>query len=107
MRRIDLITTTITNSQAPADFCLSYRSEFLRLLEIIPEGITATDMVALLDVIRKLQDAKETSTMWLEENEWTTLRDRVKEARFTIVAPQIVEMVNAVTTAPKADGATA
>jgi hypothetical protein len=107
MRRLDLINTAITHSSAPKDFSLSYRTEFLRVLEIIPEGITATNMVALLDVIRKLQDAKETSTVWLEEAEWTTLRDRVKEARFTIVAPQIVEMCNAVVNAPKVETAKA
>lgn len=103
MKRIKLISTPITNTNAPEGFLLDYRREFLRLVEIISEGITATQMGAAISVARKLQQTWEGDYLLLEEHEWEYLRARLSSAKFTIVAPEIVVMVSAVEFAEDVD----
>ena len=95
MKRIKLIKTEISNTQAPADFLLDYRREFLRLVELAPEGLTVSQMDAAIKVARKLFRS-ETEEILLEDAEWKYLLDRLKSARFNLVAPEIVEMVRSV-----------
>lgn len=95
MKRIRLIKTEISNSQAPSDFILDYRREFLRLVELAPEGLTVSQMDTAIKIARKLFHS-ETETILLEDAEWKYLLDRLKSARFNLVAPEIVEMVKSV-----------
>lgn len=96
MKQIKLIETSITNSNAPADFKLSYKKEFLRLVEIIPEGATASQMGSLIKVSEKLMKCPEDGTLYLEDAEWETLKGKLESAKFNIVAPEIVAMVEVV-----------
>ena len=95
MKKIPLLTVTISNHSVPDGFRLSYRNEFLQLVETVPEGIKISEMAALLGIVEKLNDLNSDS-MILTDNEWTILQDRLKAAKFTIVAPEIVAMVAAV-----------
>jgi hypothetical protein len=92
MKRIKLIKTEISNTQAPIDFVLDYRREFLRLVELAPEGLTVSQMDTAIKVARKLVHC-EGQEILLEDAEWKYLLDRLKGARFNLVAPEIVEMV--------------
>ena len=100
MKKITLIQTQITNTQAPADFVLDYRREFLRLIEISPEGMTISQMDLAIKIARKLQDYG-SHEICLEDAEWEYLLARLKTARFNLVAPEIVEMARAVESAPE------
>ena len=95
MKRIRLIKTEISNTQAPPDFLLDYRKEFLRLVELAPEGLTVSQMDVAIKVARKLWDCGNPEIL-LEDAEWQYLLDRLKSARFNLVAPEIVEMVRSV-----------
>ena len=95
MKKIKLIQTEITNTQAPEGFILDYRREFLRLVEISPEGLTISQMDTAIKVARKLQSYGELEIL-LEDAEWQYLLDRLKAARFNLIAPEIVEMVRSV-----------
>lgn len=102
MKRIKLIKTEISNTQAPPDFILDYRREFLRLVELAPEGLTVSQMDVAIKVARKLFRS-ETEEILLEDAEWKYLLDRLKSARFNLVAPEIVEMVKSVEQAIEAE----
>jgi hypothetical protein len=95
MKLIKLIQTEITNTQAPVDFLLDYRREFLRLVEIAPEGLTVTQMDVAIKLARKLHNYGDWEIL-LEDAEWEYLLNRLKSARFNLVAPEIVEMVKSV-----------
>lgn len=95
MKKIPLLTVTISNHSVPDEFRLSYRHEFLQLVETIPEGVKVSEMAALLAIVEKLNDL-DSDSITLTDSEWTTLRDRLTAAKFTIVAPEIVAMVAAV-----------
>lgn len=103
MKRIKLISTPLTNTNVPEGFLLDYRREFLRLVELIPEGITAMQMGAAISVARKLQQTEEGGYLLLEEHEWEYLRARLSAAKFTMAAPEIVVMVSAVELAKDVD----
>jgi hypothetical protein len=101
MKKIILLQTQITNTQAPADFVLDYRREFLRLIEISPEGMTISQMDMAVKVARKLQDHGELEIL-LEDAEWEYLLGRLRAARFNLIAPEIIDMLRAVEGAPDA-----
>lgn len=96
MRAIKLFETTITNSQVPPEFKLSYRKEFLRLVDLIPEGVTAAQMKSALKVSAALSKTPEDGTLYLEDADWEYLKGKISAAKWTFVAPEIVEMVEAV-----------
>ena len=102
MKRIKLVETKITNSQAPADFLLDYRREFLRLVEIVPEGITASQMGSAIRLSKKLQYCAPGNYLYLEDAEWEYLKNKVTTAKFNFVASEIVAMVDAVVQADDA-----
>ena len=95
MKQIKLITTPITNSQAPADFALNYRNEFLRLVEIAAEGLTVSQMAVAIKVASKLQSTP-IGNLYLEDTEWEYLRGKLSAAKWNFIAPEIVAMVEAV-----------
>lgn len=99
MKTIKLLQTPITNTQAPADFILDYRREFLRLVEISPEGLTVSQMDIAVKVARKLQDYGAVE-IFLEDAEWEHLLSRLKAARFNLIAPEIIDMLRSVESAP-------
>lgn len=99
MKRITLIETKITNSQTPADFTLDYQREFLRLVEIVPDGITASQMGTAIKLAKKLRDAETGNHLLLEDAEWAYLKDKLTSAKFNFVAAEIVAMVEAVSQA--------
>lgn len=99
MKSIQLKTTAVTNSSLPAGIELSYKKEYLNMLEIAPEGITIGEMGDLIKVIDKLRAADDTGTITLENSEWSALKARVENAKFSFVAQELVDMVSAVTNA--------
>lgn len=101
MKKITLTQTQITNTQAPEDFVLDYRREFLRLVEISQEGLTVSQMGVAIKVACKLQDYGALE-VFLEDAEWEYLLGRLKTARFNLIAPEILAMVLSVETAPDA-----
>lgn len=97
MKKIKLITTHIkSNSQVPEDFELSYRREFLRIVEIIQEGVTASQMGVAINVARKLQDTPDNSVVYLEDSEHEYLLNKARAFKFMLVASEIVEMIAAI-----------
>lgn len=96
MKRITLIETKITNSQTPADFTLDYQREFLRLVEMVPEGITASQMGTAIKLAQKLQHAQTGDQIILEDAEWEYLNGKLAAAKFSFIAPEIVRMVESV-----------
>lgn len=103
MKLIKLLSTPITNTNAPEGFLLDYRHEFLRLVELAPEGITATQMGAAIGAARKLQQAQTGDFLLLEGAEWEYLKARLGAAKFSLIAPEIVVMVAAVEMAEDID----
>lgn len=97
MKRFKLITTQVTsNSQVPEAFELNYRKEFLRMIEIAPEGTTVSQMGTAIKVAKKLQDTPDDGTVFLEDAEHEYLLGKARAFRFTLIAAEIVEMIEAV-----------
>ena len=96
MKRIKLITTKITSNTQVENFELNYRKELLRIVELIPEGATVSQMGTAIKVVKKLQDTPDGADCYLEDSEHEYLASKVRAARFTFVASEIVEMVEAV-----------
>lgn len=104
MKRLKLITVPVrSNSQVPEDFELSYRKELLRMVEIIPEGATASQMGVAIKVARKLRDTADGCLVFLEDSEHEYLRDKARAFKFTLAAAEIVEMVDAIEQAETCD----
>lgn len=103
MKAIRLITTPISNTHADKSFVLNYRKEYLGMVEIIPEGITASQMGAAVKVAEKLRQASDNAMLFLEDSEWEYLKARAEGYKFQIVAAEIIEMVDAVKQAKDAD----
>ncbi|MCI0353075.1 MAG: hypothetical protein L0Z53_26950 [Acidobacteriales bacterium] len=103
MRRIKLIETSVTNSAVPADFRLSYKTEFLRLCEISAEGMTISQMGDAIAVAKKIRDAEIGDTVSLENAEWEFLKSKLQSNRWTLISPEVVEMVKAVEAAESFD----
>lgn len=103
MKKIKIVETEITNSQAPEGFLLNYRREFLRIVEFIPEGATASQMGAAIRIARKLDQCSPGQWLYLEDAEWEYLKNKAAAARFTFAAPEIVAMVEAVQHAEEAE----
>jgi len=96
LKQIRLITTCITNTQAPEGFLLDYRNEFMRIVEYIAEGLTTSQMGAAIKVAIKLHNAQAGDVLILDDEEWEYLRARVGATKFSFAAPEIVAMVEAV-----------
>ena len=94
MKKIPLIKTAISNTQAPKDFLLDYRLEFLRAVELAPEGIIAAQMRIPINIAFALREAE--TDLLLEEPEWNYLCSKLLTSRFPLIAPEIVAMVQAV-----------
>lgn len=103
MKQIQLQVTKLTNSSVPSDFELSYKKEFLRLVEIMPEGVTASQMGTQIKIAAKLQNASEKGKLFLEDAEWEMLKTKVSAAKWNFIAPEIVAMVEAVEKAEEVD----
>jgi hypothetical protein len=102
MKKISLLEAKITNSQAPKNTPLNYRNEFLRLAELVPEGITASQMGVAIKLASKLQGATTGQDLYLEDAEWEYLKKKLENAKFNFVAPEIVAMVDSVVKAEDA-----
>src|SRR5262245_46722427 len=103
MKKIKIIETALTNSHAPEGFTLNYRREFLRMIETIPEGATASQMGVAIKIADKLTRCDLDHYVFLEDAEWKYLCDKATAARFGLVAPEIVAMVEAVQNAEECE----
>lgn len=75
---------------------ISYRREFLNMLEVIPEGLTIAQMGDMIKIIDKLRALTDEDILRLEPTEWEALKTRVTQAKFSFVSADLVAMVNAV-----------
>lgn len=96
MKKIKLIKTGITNSQVPEDFELDYKKEFSRIIEIVPEGCTVSQMTTAIKVAGKLANTPAGEDLILEDAEAEFLANKLKSAKFAFIAPELVTMVEAV-----------
>ncbi len=96
MKRIKLIKTAITNSQVPEDFELDYKKEFSRIVEVVPEGCTVSQMATAIKVAGKIASTPAGEDLILEDAETEYLANKLKSAKFAFVAPELVAMVEAV-----------
>lgn len=96
MKKIKLIKTKITNSQVPDDFELDYKKEFCRIVEVVPEGCTVSQMAMAIKVAGKLSSTPAGENLILEDAEAEFLSNKLKSAKFAFVAPELVTMVEAV-----------
>lgn len=96
MKKIKLIKTKITNSQVPDDFELDYKKEFCRIVEVVPEGCTVSQMANAIKVAEKLASTPAGENLILEDAEAEFLANKLKTAKFAFVAPELVTMVEAV-----------
>ncbi len=99
MKEIELKKTPITNSSAPEGFMLDYKAEFLRIVEVIPEGITASQMGVAIKIAEALKATPAGEALILEDAEADYLANRLRLYKFQFVAPELVAMVEAVTEA--------
>lgn len=99
MKQVKLKTVVLTNSQLTPGTELDYKREFLRLVEVIPEGATISEMGDLIKIADKLRGLDSDGTLYLEDSEHETLKRKLSIAKFTIIAPEVVEMVNSVNNA--------
>lgn len=95
MKRIKLIKTEIRNTRVPKDFVLDYRTEFLTMIETVPEGMTVSQMGVAIKIADKLHNP-DRDHIYLEDAEWEYLRSKASSWKFGIIAPEIVAMVAAV-----------
>jgi len=95
MKSFQLKKTILTNSQTDG-FELNYRREFLQLVEVIPEGITISQMGTAIKVAEKLRHASDEGKVFLEDAEHEYLLNRLKNNKWKLVGPEIVEMVKVV-----------
>lgn len=107
MRSIRLKEVPVKSSQVQTTsqegFILKYREEYLRMVEIHPEGITVPQMKSAIRVIDALQKAGTDSLLVLEDADWEYLKTRAENHKFGLAAAELVEMVEAVTNAEKYD----
>lgn len=96
MKKIKLIKTAITNSQVPDDFELDYKKEYSRIVEVVPEGCTVSQMAMAIKVASKLASTPPGEDLILEDAEAEFLANKLKAAKFAFVAPELVTMVEAV-----------
>jgi len=99
MKEIKLEKTPITNNSAPEGFILDYKAEFLRIVEVIPEGITASQMGTAIKIAEALKATPAGESLILEDAEAEYLSNRMRMYKFQFVAPELVKMVEAVTEA--------
>lgn len=102
MRVIDLKVVPMSHPSLPDDFTLNYKNEYLRLLDVVPEGVTVVELADLVAVISKLKASNDEGTLKLEESEWSAIKKRVESAKFNLIAPEILHMCQAVINASEA-----
>jgi|SRR5262245_20133887 len=100
MRQIELKTITIADRTEGMPDSLDYRDQLLQLLRIPAQGLTIDQMEVPLRIIRKLRASNGAVT--LEEDEYKFLLELLNSTQFRIVAPEIVEMRDALKAAPVA-----
>ena len=101
MRAVRLIETPVTNSAAGDQFRLNYKKEFLAMVEIVPEGMTTSQMGSAIKIGETLRKTSLDSLLILEDADWEYLRQRAEAHRFSLVCPEVVAMVDAIKNAEK------
>lgn len=99
MKKIKLIKTKVTNaflSEKEPDFELDYKKEYSRIVEVVPEGCTVSQMAMAIKVAGKLASTPPGENLILEDAECEFLAGKLKQAKFAFVAPELVTMVEAV-----------
>lgn len=96
MKVINLKVVPMLHSSLPSDFILNYKNEYLRLLDVVPEGVTVVELADLVAVINKLKASNDEDTLKLQESEWNALKKRVESTKFNLIAPEILQMCQAV-----------
>lgn len=76
---------------------LDYKTQFVNLLEFVPEGVSINELSTLVSVAQKLRRASD--SVELDTQEWTTLKSRLEATKFTMVTQEVVDMIRAVTEA--------
>lgn len=80
---------------------LNYRDQLAALVKNFPDGgISVAEMGDAIAIARKLRDAKDGDTIFLEDAEHDYLVKRMAQNRFTIAAQEIVDMAKALSEAP-------
>lgn len=90
MKQIILKTVTLQLENLKEE--LSYKKLFLQLVEVFPEGIRASEMGDAISISKKLQNATDDGSIFLENSEHSYLCTRFDNHRFGIAAPEIIEM---------------
>lgn len=99
MKRIILKTVKLTNSQLPEDFEFDYKKELLQIIEIVPEGVTTSQMASALKIQAKLRNANE--SFYLEDADWQWLNSKVAAHKWRLIASEIIDFVKAISDAPE------
>lgn len=94
MKRIHLKTVKLTNSQLPDNFEFEYKKELLQIIEIVPEGITTSQMASALKIQKKLQNAVD--SIYLEDADWQWLNSKMAAHKWRLIAPEVVEFVESI-----------
>jgi len=97
MKRIHLKTVKLTNSQLPEDFEFDYKRELLQIIEIVPEGITTSQMASALKVQEKLRNADK--SFYLEDADWEWLKNKVTAHKWRFIAAEILDFQKAISDA--------
>lgn len=94
MRKIELKKATLEVGTE-----LDYKEQLLNMLKfpINQRGIDIPEMMKFLSVGKAVKEA--TDFLFLEEEQWKILCDRVKEERWKIADQEIVNFVTAITEA--------
>lgn len=96
MKNIKLEVKSVSLPSLASDFTLSYKNEYLRLLDMVPEGVTVVELTDLVNVINKLKAIDDYGILMLQDSEWLALKKRIESAKFNLVAPEVLDMCNAV-----------
>ena len=94
MKRIHLKTVTLTNTQLPEGFKFEYKKELLQIIEIVPEGVTTSQMASALKIQDKLRNAEH--SIYLEDADWQWLNSKVAAHKWRLVAKEVVEFVQSI-----------
>jgi hypothetical protein len=78
---------------------LNYRDELSALVKNFPDGVSIAEMGDAIAIAQKLRNAKDESTIFLEDAEHAYLIARMANNRFTIAAQEIVDMSRALSEA--------
>lgn len=93
MRVVPLRTVQAENGEQ-----FEYRTAFIEVLRVTPQGMTIPEMEQALGIIAQVKSAN--GVLALEDSDWVFLKGRLNAARWSVAEPALVEMVKTVNDAP-------